>query len=675
MAESLHALPPEAQDAPALRLSRELAILGARLAWLLERVDPARDTRLQGCRSFLESTFEQAAGGQPLAACEGSALGRRPPGPAQPLERVADGLRLAPLEVELLLLAAMPEEHEGFASVLSVLNPRGEGRVSVGLAAQLLCGDGNGRIEFRDRLLGGAALRSGLLGVSGTGALFEQNLVLAAGLWPVLGGLDFWPSELARITPACSCAGLRDWLDSTAVRRMRHALQQPEPRVLVLGADSEDIACDRAAALCAAAGLRHVAFDWAGPAVPGRDLLARLHALARGAVPIFRLAADDGKEPAPPPRLDGFPGPVLLCARRGAALALGAQPVLYLDIAPLSASERCALWREALPELADGAATLAARYLVEPAAAERIAADARSMAALDRGGIGLDGVADCVRARAHARLAPGLDVRRPTAGWQQLVLAPGPRLLLAEALQRLQQQATVLDRWRFLAGRPGARGVRVLLCGPPGTGKTLSAEVLANALGVDLLVVDIARLVSKWIGETEQHLAAVFDAAERTQAVLLFDEADALFGKRTAVSDAHDRYANLETAYLLARLERFEGMVMLSTNLKQNIDPAFLRRLEFVIELEQPGIAEREALWRCHLPPHAPLAADVDLAELAALYPISGGLVRNAAVAAAFLAAAAGSAITRAHLVGAIAREYAKSGKAFPGAPAGLVVT
>jgi SpoVK/Ycf46/Vps4 family AAA+-type ATPase len=214
----------------------------------------------------------------------------------------------------------------------------------------------------------------------------------------------------------------------------------------------------------------------------------------------------------------------------------------------------------------------------------------------------------------------------------------------------------------------------MLLCGPPGTGKTLSAEVLANALGVDLLVVDIARLVSKWIGETEKNLAGVFDAAEQSQAVLLFDEADALFGRRTEVSDAHDRYANLETAYLLSRLERFEGLAMLSTNLKQNIDPAFLRRIEFVIDFELPGVAEREALWRCHLPATAPLAADVNLRELATLYPISGGLIRNAAVAAGFRAAAATSSIGRRDLVASVAREYEKTGKSFPGAPAGISI-
>jgi SpoVK/Ycf46/Vps4 family AAA+-type ATPase len=179
-------------------------------------------------------------------------------------------------------------------------------------------------------------------------------------------------------------------------------------------------------------------------------------------------------------------------------------------------------------------------------------------------------------------------------------------------------------------------------------------------------------VVSKWIGETEKNLAAVFDAAERAQAALFFDEADALFGKRTEVSDAHDRYANLETAYLLARLERFEGLAILATNLRQNIDPAFTRRLEFVVEFDEPGPAEREALWRCHLPALAPLAAEVDLSELAALYPVVGAVIRNAAVAAGFLAAAEGTPITGPHLIHAIRREYDKTGRPFPGVPPGI---
>jgi SpoVK/Ycf46/Vps4 family AAA+-type ATPase len=243
---------------------------------------------------------------------------------------------------------------------------------------------------------------------------------------------------------------------------------------------------------------------------------------------------------------------------------------------------------------------------------------------------------------------------------------------LREALDRLVHQALVLDGWGFLEGRPGARGVRMLFAGGSGTGKTFSAEVMAHALGLDLLVVDISRVVSKWIGETEKNLAEVFDVAERAQAVLLFDEADALFGKRTEVSDAHDRYANLETAFLLTRLERFEGLAILSTNLRQNLDPAFLRRLEFVLDFEEPGAAERLLLWQGHLPQGAPLADDVNLRELASHYPVVGGFIRNAAVAAGFLAAAEGTAITRSHIVRAVRREYEKTGRAFPGLPAGM---
>ena len=663
--------------APAQRLSREVAILGGRLADLLARLALPQDGALAGGPAFLAAMFDAWAEGRPLAELSGGALDRPPSGPPHPLDRLAARLALAPLEVDMVLLAAMPEEHEGYASVLRTLSPHGEGRASVGLAAQLFCRDWRERIALRDLLQTGAAVRSGLLSLAGDAGLFEKNLLLAPGLWPVLGGLDVWPAELEPLTLSAAAAGLEDWLDDPAVRRAALALARSEPRVILIAADSEAIASHRAAALAAQAGVRAVAFELAAGAAAtppgGAGRLGCLHALARGAVPIFRLAAADGGAPAPMPALAGFPGAAIVCARRGTSTAASEHPVISLAADPLPARARQRLWRETLPELAGEASTLAVRYLVEPAAAEQIALDVRSLASLDAGTVDLDLVADSVRARANFHLTPGVQVVRPTASWDQLILPAERKAQLSEALQRLVHQATVLDQWHFLDGRPGARGVRLLLSGPPGTGKTLSAEVMAQALGVDLLVVDISRLVSKWIGETEKHLAGVFDAAERAQAVLLFDEADALFGRRTEVSDAHDRYANLETAYLLSRLERFEGLAMLSTNLKQNIDPAFVRRLEFVIELDEPAVEERETLWRCHLPQTAPLAQDVDLRELAVLYPIVGGLIRNASVAAGFLAAAAGTAITRHHLIRAIRREYEKSGKAFPGVPAGAL--
>jgi SpoVK/Ycf46/Vps4 family AAA+-type ATPase len=178
--------------------------------------------------------------------------------------------------------------------------------------------------------------------------------------------------------------------------------------------------------------------------------------------------------------------------------------------------------------------------------------------------------------------------------------------------------------------------------------------------------VDISRVVSKWIGETEKNLEQAFQAAEQSKAVLLFDEADALFGKRTEVSDANDRNANLETAYLLTRLERFEGLVIMSTNMRNNIDPAFLRRIEYIIDFEEPDKIERKAIWECHVPPQAPIDKDVDFAELATMFSVVGGVIKNAVVSAAYSAAAAQRPICKNDFIQALRREYEKQGKAFP---------
>ncbi|MCR0982752.1 ATP-binding protein [Roseomonas pecuniae] len=197
-----------------------------------------------------------------------------------------------------------------------------------------------------------------------------------------------------------------------------------------------------------------------------------------------------------------------------------------------------------------------------------------------------------------------------------------------------------------------------LLHGPSGTGKTLAAEVLAGALGLDLWSVDLSALVSKYIGETEKNLRAAFEAAEASGAVLLFDEADALFGRRSEVKDSHDRYANQQASYLLQRMESFRGLAVLTTNFREAIDNAFLRRLRFVIGFPHPGPAERERLWRGAFPPAAPVGA-LDFARLAQAN-LAGGHIRNIALAAAFLAAEDGTPIGMAHLLRAARRECAK---------------
>jgi hypothetical protein len=227
----------------------------------------------------------------------------------------------------------------------------------------------------------------------------------------------------------------------------------------------------------------------------------------------------------------------------------------------------------------------------------------------------------------------------------------------------------VFDEWGMGARFTDARGLSALFTGPPGTGKTMAAGVVAGELGLDLYRIDLSRVVSKYIGETEKNLAAVFDAAERSNAVLFCDEADALFGKRTKVSDSHDRYANIETSYLLQRMEEYQGIVVLATNLRQNMDEAFTRRLQFVIEFPFPDRLQRLRIWQSHLHNGPPLAPDLDdefLVFLADRLPLSGGGIRNAVLSAAFLAASGGGSVGTGELLAAARSEFVKSGALLP---------
>jgi SpoVK/Ycf46/Vps4 family AAA+-type ATPase len=204
--------------------------------------------------------------------------------------------------------------------------------------------------------------------------------------------------------------------------------------------------------------------------------------------------------------------------------------------------------------------------------------------------------------------------------------------------------------------------VNALLAGPSGTGKTMAAQVIAHELGLELFAIDLSGVVSKYIGETEKNLDAIFRAAEGTDAVLLFDEADALFGKRSEVRDSHDRYANLEVSYLLQRMEAHDGVAILATNLRQNLDEAFLRRLAFTIRFPFPEEEERRRIWSMVWPATVPLDADIDVILLASRYKFSGGNIRNVAVGAAFLAASAGRSVSMADVLAAVDREYEKLG-------------
>ena len=249
---------------------------------------------------------------------------------------------------------------------------------------------------------------------------------------------------------------------------------------------------------------------------------------------------------------------------------------------------------------------------------------------------------------------------RPRYGWEDLVLPTDQTRQLAELADRYRARSVVYGDWGFPAAP--STGIVALFAGPPGTGKTMAAEVIAGDLGLDMYKVDLAALVSKYIGETEKNLERVFAAAETSQVLLFFDEADALFGKRSEVSDAHDRYANIEVAYLLQRLERHDGLVVLATNLQRNIDQAFTRRIAVWVDFRPPEEADRRRIWELNFPAQAPVG-EIDLDFLARNFAISGGTIRNAALAAAFLAAADARPITMEDVVIGLKREFQKAGK------------
>ncbi|TCO55780.1 ATP-binding protein [Actinocrispum wychmicini] len=275
--------------------------------------------------------------------------------------------------------------------------------------------------------------------------------------------------------------------------------------------------------------------------------------------------------------------------------------------------------------------------------------------------------AEDVQAGVRAQNAAGLErlARRvvPEVGWDDLVLPEPVRRQLTELTIRARHRDQVLGTWRMRPGGGRGRGVTALFAGESGTGKTMACEVVAAELGLDLYVVDLSTVVDKYVGETEKNLERVFDEAVDVQGVLLFDEADAIFGKRSQVKDAHDRYANLESAFLLQRMESFDGIAVLTTNLRANLDEAFTRRLDVIADFPMPDAGQRFALWDRCLGAELPRASDVDIKFCADRFELTGGSIRSCAVTAAYLAADAGRSVTMADLVTAVRGEYVKLGR------------
>jgi hypothetical protein len=569
------------------------------------------------------------------------------------LRAVWERFAIGPLARLATLLAVAPEVDPRYQPVLAYLNDdAGRRRATVGLALELFAGPGVMRAA--DRAVFGP-----------DGALTRYRLVepLEGPLLDAILVADEWLVGVALGAPAPDGR-----LQGRAVRRQRDAgvpaLQLPVGVVVaVLGDDAvavAEAAADRGPA---------VAVDVAGAEDPA--CLARLAARqARADGSGLVISGGPWADPAFVALLDAVAGdgiPVRVTARPDEPAALPARWGV-VAVPAVTASDRGKRWRQALAaqrvDVSDADVASVAGAFPMPlgsidAAACRLAAG-RGPGAPPAARAELAGASRSVCRHSLAALA-----RRVPAGrtWGDLVLPRATLLQLREIAGAVAHRSQVLDTWGFGA-RPGGRGVHVLFAGASGTGKTLAASVIAAEAGYELYAVDLARVVDKYLGETEKALDQVLREAESARAMLLFDEADALFGRRGEVREARDRYANLEVAYLLQRLEAHDGVTVLATNLGNQLDEAFARRLHHRVDFLLPDPSLRRRLWETTQPPALPRAADLDFDVVAERFELSGGAIRNAALNAAYLAAADGGQVTMEHVVRAVARELEKAGRA-----------
>lgn len=342
---------------------------------------------------------------------------------------------------------------------------------------------------------------------------------------------------------------------------------------------------------------------------------------------------------------------------------------LRLELPPATAALRRECWVSSLADQDDAVSgrsldTLAARFRLSPS---QISAIVESALTATAGASDLQQFTDQLFASARAwsgsRIASLTQKIEPVATWDDIVLPADTLAQLWELCAWAVQRDRVLDDWEFGAKLSRGKGAAALFAGPSGTGKTMAAEIIAHELQLDLYRIDLASVVSKYIGETEKNLDQIFNAARDASAILFFDEADSLFGKRSEVRDSHDRYANIEISYLLQKMEEHDGITILATNLRQNLDDAFVRRLAFTIHFPFPDESDRWRIWTRIWPDALPIANDVDFERLASLFRLSGGNIKNIALSAAYLAAADDQSVQATHIAHAVRREYQKLGK------------
>lgn len=426
---------------------------------------------------------------------------------------------------------------------------------------------------------------------------------------------------------------------------------------------------------------------------PGSDRLAVLHAVAGGLehgvavvrlhdertlpsslgplctmarlLPVLELDLAPG-ETRPMPSLPGYDGPIGVCL--GPVGGLDAlDDAVTLTMPPLGVSERRCLWKRVLGETAsDDLDTIVRAFRLPGRYLRQAGETAVRLAALDgREAVTTRDVREACRTLNRQHLDTHAEALTPTGSWDQLVVGPATGRKLEELEQRCQHREPLLDHLGAAFRRNATPGVRALFTGPSGTGKTLAAKILAAEIGMDLYRVDLAAVLNKYVGETEKNLHRVLSTAEELDVILLLDEGDALLGRRTDVKSANDRYANIETNYLLQRLEHYRGIVVVTTNLGESIDRAFQRRMDVTVEFRPPRADERFHIWRLHLPDDHVVTGRM-LDRMASRCALTGGQIRNAALHATLLAVDAGTPVGDGHVEAAVRSEYRKAGATCP---------
>jgi AAA+ superfamily predicted ATPase len=654
---------PDTQHDPVMRLT---ALAAARL--MLRRHEPVLEPLAQALLPAPEpQAIAEAAAGlfEELAWLP------------HPLARIARGCALSAFDLDLLGLALLPCIDDRVAAAVAGLNGAGLRRLPAGLGLRLLIGDAPPPPGARAALWASPLWQHGLLRLPDPlqpagDRLLDPSTTLLALLDGALP--DALPGAAARRIPrpVPVPASL-----GAAARNVGAWLERPDAMLLHLVGDPARGAALLAACCSAApeawpAAPQAERMETASPSPePHARPLAVFESLPPGHEPAWRDLAlialgigaaaaiavpEQADLPGPP---EDLAAPVVLLAPASAHVraAPGACPPARIVLPRPDPLEQAAAWSET---------GLVGQRTADLLANQTWMTAADIAAVVARAG-NAEGIAAARLALAPQRPVRMASLRAPEIPWDRLVLDDTTAARLEDLVRRYRLRVPVRFRWQLDYG-PG--GLVCLLAGDSGVGKTLAAEAVATRLALPLMRVDLSLVVSKYIGETEKNLSELFAAAEGFAALLFFDEADALFGKRTAVEDAHDRYANVEVNYLLQRLEAFEGIALLATNMVQGVDEAFLRRFDLIVPMPRPGPTQRLQLWRAHLPAGRVDAA-IDLAAVADRYELTGGEIRNAALAASYAAADGPGRITPALMHAAINVEFAKKGRPSPSWPAG----